>query len=79
MKMRADMLYNEAFPGHQIAMPPPLKDGRVKYADGTVASILQEAHDVVTFLAVWAADPHLEDRTNVDWARWLPFSWCCPA
>ena len=29
------MNYNKYFPGHQIAMPPPLQDGRVTYADGT--------------------------------------------
>ena len=29
------MHYNTAFPGHQIAMPPPLaKDNFVKYQDG---------------------------------------------
>ena len=27
--------YNEYFPGHSIAMPPPLTDGRVDYTDGT--------------------------------------------
>ncbi len=27
--------YNEFFPGHSIAMPPPLTDGRVEYTDGT--------------------------------------------
>ena len=29
------MHYNKAFPGHQIAMPPPLSDGVVTYTDGT--------------------------------------------
>ena len=29
------MHYNKAFPGHQIAMPPPLSDGVVAYTDGT--------------------------------------------
>jgi ubiquinol-cytochrome c reductase cytochrome c1 subunit len=61
MKMAKGMNYNEAFPGHQIAMPPPLSDDRVTYADGTKANLAQEAHDVVTFLS-WASDPHLEDR-----------------
>ena len=28
------MHYNTAFPGHQIAMPPPLIDGSVPYTDG---------------------------------------------
>src|SRR5262249_5376801 len=55
------MNYNSAFPGHQIAMPPPLVDGRVTYADGTNATVSQMSHDVVTFLA-WAASPELEAR-----------------
>ena len=61
MKMAKGMNYNAAFPGHQIAMPPPLSDDRVTYADGTKATLAQEAHDVATFLS-WASDPHLEDR-----------------
>jgi ubiquinol-cytochrome c reductase cytochrome c1 subunit len=61
MKMAKGMNYNSAFPGGQIAMPPPLSDDRVTYADGTKATLAQEAHDVVTFLS-WASDPHLEDR-----------------
>lgn len=60
-KMTSGMNYNEAFPGHQIAMPPPLQDDSVTYADGTKATLEQEAHDVVTFLS-WAADPSLETR-----------------
>ena len=31
------------------------------YSDGTKATIDQEAHDVVTFLA-WAAEPKMEER-----------------
>ncbi len=61
VKMAKGMNYNTAFPGHQIAMPPPLSDDRVTYADGTKATLAQEAKDVVTFLS-WASDPHLEDR-----------------
>ena len=48
--------YNTYFPGHLIAMPPPLSDGVVTYADGTKATVPQMAHDVVTFLH-WAANP----------------------
>jgi ubiquinol-cytochrome c reductase cytochrome c1 subunit len=55
------MQYNEHFPGHQIAMPPPLSDNAVTFADGTSATVPQMAHDVVTFLT-WAAEPRLEDR-----------------
>jgi ubiquinol-cytochrome c reductase cytochrome c1 subunit len=65
-KMQPGMNYNEYFPGHQIAMPQPLHDGQVAYADGTPNSIAQEAHDVVTFLA-WAANPELVQRKQIGW------------
>ena len=55
------MQYNVYFPGNQIAMPPPLSDGAVTFADGTPATVPQMAHDVVTFLT-WAAEPNLEPR-----------------
>jgi ubiquinol-cytochrome c reductase cytochrome c1 subunit len=55
------MNYNEFFAGHQIAMPPPLSDNAVTFADGVPASVPQMAHDVTTFLT-WAAEPRLEDR-----------------
>ena len=55
------MNYNEFFPGHQIAMPPPLSDNAVTFADGVPATVPQMAHDVATFLT-WAAEPRLEDR-----------------
>jgi len=60
-KMQDGMNYNEYFPGHQIAMPPPLQDNSVTYADKTPATVDQEARDVSTFLA-WAAEPELEER-----------------
>jgi ubiquinol-cytochrome c reductase cytochrome c1 subunit len=61
-KMNAGMNYNEYFPGHQIAMPPPLTaDGQLTFADGTKATVPQMAHDVVTFLA-WASEPNLDER-----------------
>jgi ubiquinol-cytochrome c reductase cytochrome c1 subunit len=55
------MNYNPYFAGHQIAMPPPLHEGAVSFADGTPATVDQMAKDVVQFLA-WASEPHLEDR-----------------
>jgi ubiquinol-cytochrome c reductase cytochrome c1 subunit len=55
------MHYNRYFPGNQIAMPQPLQAERVTYADGTRATLEQEAQDLVTFLA-WAAEPELEAR-----------------
>jgi ubiquinol-cytochrome c reductase cytochrome c1 subunit len=63
-KLQPGMNYNEYFPGHQIAMPQPLHDGQVTYADGTKSTIAQEAHDVVTFLA-WAANPELVERKQI--------------
>lgn len=55
------MYWNEYFPGHQMAMAPPLTEGQVSYADGTAASVEQMAHDVTQFLA-WASEPHMEER-----------------
>jgi ubiquinol-cytochrome c reductase cytochrome c1 subunit len=61
VKISEGRYYNEYFPGHQIAMPPPLAGNDVTYADGTKATLDQEAQDVVTFLA-WAAEPTMEER-----------------
>jgi ubiquinol-cytochrome c reductase cytochrome c1 subunit len=61
MKMGEGMNYNEFFPSHQIAMPQPLNDNSVTYADGTPSTLDQEAYDLVNFLT-WAAEPTLEDR-----------------
>jgi len=69
--MMDGMNYNKYFPGHQIAMPPPLHDGQVTYADGTPASVDQMAHDVVTFLA-WAGNPELVERKQIG-VRWVLF------
>jgi len=58
------MFYNAAFPGHAIAMPPPLVDGGVTYADKTPATVPQMAEDVTAFLN-WAAEPELEARKKL--------------
>lgn len=58
------MYYNEYFAGHQIAMAPPLSDGRVEYADGTEATLDQQAKDVTAFLA-WVSEPNLEQRKRM--------------
>lgn len=55
------MYYNTAFPGHQIAMPPPISDDQVTYADGTKATKEQIAKDAVAFLN-WGAEPELDQR-----------------
>lgn len=59
--MGKGMNYNPYFAGHQIAMPAPLKDDSVTFADGTKATVEQEARDVTQFLA-WAAEPKMEIR-----------------
>jgi len=56
--------YNEFFPGHSIAMPPPLTDGRVEYTDGSPATVDQYAKDVAAFM-MWAAEPHLDARKRI--------------
>ena len=63
----ADLMhYNAAFPGHQIAMTVPLFDGKVKYSDGTPATVDNYAADIAAFLA-WTADPTLEERKRLGW------------
>lgn len=58
------MDYNPYFSGGQIAMPPPLLEDGVEYADGTKASVDQMARDVTTFLT-WAAEPDMEARKRM--------------
>lgn len=58
------MHYNAAFPGHQIAMPPILQAGAVKYTDGTEPTLDNHARDVAAFL-MWAAEPKLEQRHQI--------------
>jgi cytochrome c1 len=55
------MQYNSAFPGHQIAMPPPLIDGSVPYTDGTKPTVDNYAREV-SAIQMWAAEPKLEER-----------------
>ncbi len=54
---------NHAFSTGWIAMPPPLSDDQVTYADGTKATVDQMSMDVSSFL-MWAAEPKLMDRKN---------------
>jgi ubiquinol-cytochrome c reductase cytochrome c1 subunit len=58
---REGMYYNLYFPRNWIAMPPPLQEGLVQYADGTEATVPQMAADVTEFLT-WAGEPTLEQR-----------------
>ena len=48
-------------PGSWIAMPEPLSDDLVTYADGHPATVADMAEDVSSFL-MWAAEPKLMDR-----------------
>ena len=64
VKVQDGLYYNEWFPGHQIAMPPPLHEGAVTYADGTPASVEQMSRDVVTFLT-YISNPEMEQRKRL--------------
>jgi ubiquinol-cytochrome c reductase cytochrome c1 subunit len=64
MNLLPSHYYNLAYPGQQIAMPPPLHDNQVAYADGTKPTAQQEAADVAAFLT-WAADPNLDARKEI--------------
>jgi ubiquinol-cytochrome c reductase cytochrome c1 subunit len=69
VQVNEGMYYNVAFPGHQLAMPPPLsKDSVIEYQPdaGAKASFEQNARDVTAFLA-WAADPNLDARKRLGW------------
>jgi ubiquinol-cytochrome c reductase cytochrome b/c1 subunit len=56
--------YNEYFPGHNIAMPPPLQDGQVTYDDGSPQTLEQYSKDIAAFL-YWAAEPHMVARKRI--------------
>ncbi len=58
---RDGMHYNPYFKGKWIAMPPPLSEDGVEYADGTKATVHQQAEDVAAFLE-WASEPKMEAR-----------------
>ncbi|WP_342166288.1 cytochrome c1 [Methylobacterium sp. SD21] len=59
--------YNLYYPGHIIAMPPPISDGQVTYAKNDQGqpvvpeTVEQYGKDVSAFL-MWAAEPHMMDR-----------------
>ncbi|HWK37339.1 MAG TPA: cytochrome c1 [Hyphomicrobium sp.] len=69
VEVNPGMYYNVAFPGHQLAMPPPMsKDAVTEYQPeaGVKATLEQNAHDLTAFLA-WASDPSLDDRKRLGW------------
>ena len=69
VKVGDGLYYNKWFPGGQLAMPPPLRDGQVDYADKTVASVGQMSTDAAAFLA-WAAEPEMERRKQMG-IKWV--------
>jgi len=62
--MAEGMSYNTVFPNNQIAMSPPLSGETVEFADGTTATLEQEALYVANFLT-WASEPELEARKSL--------------
>jgi len=60
----AGNFYNNYFPGHALAMPPPLTDKRVEYTDGSPTTVEQYSKDVTAFM-MWAAEPQLEARKRI--------------
>lgn len=59
-----DKYYNHYYPGHAIAMAPPLFDEGVEYTDGTPMTVDNYAKDVSAFL-MWAAEPKMEERKRI--------------
>ncbi|MGG7646229.1 cytochrome c1 [Rhodovulum sp. YNF3179] len=55
---------NEAFPGGWISMAPPLYGDDVTFADGTEATIEQQAKDLSAFL-MWTAEPKMMARKQM--------------
>lgn len=72
IEMQDGLYYNAAFPGHQIAMAPPIDDGLIEYAKDKDGKPLvpetkeQYARDVAAFLT-WAADPTHDQRKRIGW------------
>lgn len=69
MQVPDGMQYNVAFPGHQLAMAPPLgKDNFIEYqADaGAKGSLDQNARDIAAFLS-WTSDSNLDARKRLGW------------
>lgn len=64
VELSEGMNFNPYFPGHKIAMPPPIFEDGVEYSDGTAATVAQQARDVTQFLT-WAAEPKLDERHNL--------------
>ncbi|RVV97364.1 cytochrome c1 [Mesobaculum littorinae] len=64
---------NHAFDSGWIAMPPPLTDGQVEFADGHDNSVESMSKDVSAFL-MWAAEPKMMARKRAGFAGVLMLS-----
>jgi ubiquinol-cytochrome c reductase cytochrome c1 subunit len=64
LKLAPGLYYNKYFPGNQIHMPQPLHADQVTYADGTPATLDQEAKDISTFL-YFVANPEMDARKRM--------------
>ena len=64
VKLADGQYYNPYIAGERLAMPPPLSEGAVTYADGTPATVDQMSRDVVNFMQ-WAAEPEMEARKQM--------------
>ena len=60
------LYFNKHFPNVNIAMPAPLSDGQVTYADGAPNTTAAMAKDVAAFLT-WTAEPKLVERRQTGW------------
>ena len=65
-KVPEGMTYNAAYPGHMIAMAPPLSEDLDVYNDGTPETVENYARDVAAFLS-WTSDPTLNQRKRAGW------------
>lgn len=61
MEVMPGLHFNPWFPGGMIAMPQPIYDEHVEFADGTPASLPQMAKDIAEFLT-WCGEPHAEEK-----------------
>jgi len=66
LELMGDGQYYNPYVGESglIAMPPPILEDLVEYADGTPATVEQMARDVTAFLA-WTASPEFEARKRL--------------
>lgn len=67
LKPAQNQYCNAYFPGHILAMAPPLtSDGQVEYTgeNAPKATVQQMAKDVTAFL-MWAAEPKMEERKRL--------------